>query len=148
MLRTQREGDTKVVAHAVLSILRWALTPVTRDQLADQVHDHMTLDLGYQWQRATTERRVRDALRLLLEGDSPVISAGHGYKLAARATVEERERAAQLAERAGVRMLAKARRIRAVQAAPPDPVQGELFGEIARVTVGPLLDNAGNVVAP
>ncbi len=126
MQRTQREGDTEVVAHAIVSILRWAPAPITRDQLSDQVHAHMTMALGYLWQRTTTERRVRDALRLLLDGDSPVISAGHGYRLAARATAAERERAAQLAERAGVRLLAKARKIRAAHL-PSEAVQGQLF---------------------
>ncbi len=123
--RTQRQGDTEVVAHTIVSILRWAPEPITRDELSDQVHDHMTLALGYLWQRATTERRVRDALRLLLDGDSPVISAGHGYRLAARAIAAERERAAQLAERAGVRLLAKARKIRAA-ALTGEPKQATL----------------------
>ncbi len=126
-LRTQHESDAEIVAKAIVSILRWTPAPLTRDQLAEQVHAHLTVTLGYRWQRTTTERRVRDALRLLLDGDSPVISAGHGYRLADRASAEEREKAAQLAERAGLRLLEKARRIRAARL-QGEARQGELFG--------------------
>ncbi len=130
-MRRQDEADVTWVARCIVTALGYSPKPLTREQLTDIILRHGALTIGLKWQRTTAERRVRDALRLLLEGDSPVISAGHGYKLAARATPEERERAAQLAERAGIRLLAKARRIRAVQAASPDPVQGELFEAVS-----------------
>ena len=124
----QQADETAWVAHCIVAALRWSAAPLTRDQLAERVLEHGAAALGVRWQRTTAARRVREALEALLEGDCPVISAGHGYKLAASASAEERERAAHLAERAGVRLLAKARRIRAAQAAPPDPVQLELPG--------------------
>lgn len=112
MQQPQRESDAKIAARCILSALRWSEQPLTRDELTDRVQGHTAMNLGLNWKRSTAARRVRDALALLLEGDSPVISAGHGYKLAAVASAEERERAAQLAERAGARLLAKARKIR------------------------------------
>jgi thiamine pyrophosphate-dependent acetolactate synthase large subunit-like protein len=122
---SRRESDAAWVARCIVAALRWSSTSLTRDQLTEQVLEHATGALGVFWQRTTAARRVRDALALLLEGDQPVISAGHGYVLAALATREERERAAQLAERAGVHLLAKARKIRAA-VLPHEAVQLEL----------------------
>jgi hypothetical protein len=118
-------SDVEWIADFILEILEWSVEPLTRDQLTERVLDHAFQRRGTNWKRSTAARRVRDALALLLDGDQPVISAGHGYVLAVRATREERERAAQLAERAGVRLLAKARKIRAAHL-PADAVQLEL----------------------
>ena len=125
MPKQERERDAVWVARCIVAALRWSEEPMTRDSLVEYVLTHATGALGLLWQRTTAARRVRDALELLLEGDQPVISAGHGYVLAARATAAERERAAQLAERAGVHLLAKARKIRAA-ALPHEAVQGRL----------------------
>jgi thiamine pyrophosphate-dependent acetolactate synthase large subunit-like protein len=126
MPKPERERDAEWIARCIVTALEYH-APLTRDQLTERVLEQgAAMYLGLRWQRSTAARRVRDALALLLEGDQPVISAGHGYVLAARATREERERAAQLAERAGAHLLAKARKIRAA-ALPHEAVQGELF---------------------
>lgn len=122
---SRRERDAAWVARCIVTALRWSEKPLTRDELTEHALDTSRAVFGLRWQRTTAARRVRDALALLLEGDQPVISAGHGYVLAARATREERERAAQLAERAGAHLLAKARKIRAA-ALPHEAVQGRL----------------------
>jgi thiamine pyrophosphate-dependent acetolactate synthase large subunit-like protein len=102
---------------------------LTRDELTERVLDHSFASLGLCWKRATAARRVREALEILLQGEEPVISAGHGYKLASRATPAERERAAQLAERQATRLFAKARKIRAVTL-PGEPVERRLFPRV------------------
>jgi thiamine pyrophosphate-dependent acetolactate synthase large subunit-like protein len=116
---------------AELSGLWSCTTSLTRDELTERVLDHSFSRLGLRWKRTTAARRVREALESLLQGDEPVISAGHGYKLASRATPAERERAAQLAERQAARLFAKARKIRAV-VLPGDPRDGDLFLEARR----------------
>lgn len=126
-----RGDDNAWVAQFLLAELSslWSCTSVlTRDELTERVLDHVWNSRGVLWKRTTAARRVREALEQLLQGDEPVISAGHGYKLASRATAAERERAAQLAERQATRLFAKARKIRAV-ALPGDPRDGELFPE-------------------
>jgi thiamine pyrophosphate-dependent acetolactate synthase large subunit-like protein len=121
----RRRDDAAWIAPFILSALRWSATPLTRDRLTDLVLEQASRVHALQWQRATAARRVREALEELLDGEQPVISAGRGYVLAARAALEIRERAAQLAERAGIRLLQKARKIRA--ASPPhEAVQGSL----------------------
>ncbi len=124
MQRTQREGDTEVVAHAIVSILRWAPEPIARDQLSNQVHDHITLTLGYLWQRATTERRVRDAFKELRRQGYPVVSDGKGFKLAT--TSDERHRAAEKLRKMARSIFAEADRLEAAPV-PREPVQAELF---------------------
>ena len=129
-----RSDDNAWVALFVLAELSslWSCTTsLTRDELTERVLDHSFSSLGLCWKRATAARRVREAIETLLQGEEPVISAGHGYKLASRATPAERERAAQLAERQAARLFAKARKIRAV-ALPGEPVERRLF---PRVTV-------------
>lgn len=125
----QRTDDNAWVATfllAELSSLWSCTTSLTRDELTERVLDHSFGRLGLRWKRTTAARRVREALESLLQGEEPVISAGHGYKLASRATVAERDRAAQLAERQATRLFAKARKIRAVTL-PSEPRDGELF---------------------
>jgi hypothetical protein len=122
----QRSDDNAWIALFLLSELCACPTLLTRDELTERVLDHSFSALGLYWKRATAARRVREALESLLQGEEPVISAGHGYKLASRATPAERERAAQLAERQAVRLFAKARKIRAVTL-PGEPMVGELF---------------------
>ena len=100
-MRKRDEADVAWVGRFIVSPLRWSATPLTRDQLTERVLDHAWNNFGVKWQRTTAARRVRDGLELLLDGDQPVISAGHGYKLAAEATAEEREHAAQLADVVG-----------------------------------------------
>ena len=116
---------------AELSGLWSCTTALTRDELTERVLDHSFTSLGLCWKRATAARRVREALEILLQGDEPVISAGHGFKLASRATPEERERAAQLCEKRGAKEFAKARKYRAITL-PGEPVERRLF---PRVTV-------------
>jgi hypothetical protein len=128
----QRSDDNAWVALFVLAELSglWSCTTcLTRDELTERVLDHSFSALGLCWKRATAARRVREALESLLQGEEPVISAGHGYKLASRATPAERERAAELAERQAARLFAKARRIRAV-ALPGEPVERRLFPRV------------------
>jgi hypothetical protein len=130
----KKSDENAWVALFVLAELSslWSCTGVlTRDELTERVLDHSFEKLGLRWKRSTAARRVREALESLLQGEEPVISAGHGYKLASRATPAERERAAQLAERQATRLFAKARKIRAV-ALPGEPVERRLF---PRVTV-------------
>ena len=124
MRSSERESDSEWVASFILMGLRLTEEALTRDVLTSWVLDYASKN-GISWRPQTAARRVRDALALFLDGDQPVISAGHGYVLAARATREERERAAQLAERAGVRLMAKARKIRAAHL-PSEAVQLEL----------------------
>ena len=124
-LRTQREGDTEVVAHLILTILRWALAPVTRDQLTDQVRDHMTLSLGYQWQRTTTERRVREAFKVLRRQGYPILSDGTGFKLAT--TDEQRHQAAEKMRKMARSLFVEADRLEAAPL-PADPVQRSFEG--------------------
>jgi thiamine pyrophosphate-dependent acetolactate synthase large subunit-like protein len=120
-----RHDDTAWIAPFIVTTLRWSATPLTRDRLTDQVLEQAAHAHALHWQRTTAARRVREALEALLDGEQPVISAGRGYVLAAHAALEIRERAAQLAERAGIRLLQKARKIRA--ASPPhEAVQGSL----------------------
>ena len=129
-----RGDDNAWVALFLLAELSglWSCTTVlTRDELTERVLSHAWNNLGVLWKRTTAARRVREALETLLQGEEPVISAGHGYKLASRATPTERERAAQLAERQATRLFAKARKIRAV-ALPGEPVERRLF---PRVTI-------------
>jgi len=114
---------------AELSGLWSCTTSLTRDELTERVLDHSFVSLGLRWKRTTAARRVREALETLLQGEEPVISAGHGYKLASRATAAERERAAQLAERQAARLFAKARKIRAVTL-PGEPVERRLFPRV------------------
>jgi len=129
-MRKRDEADVAWVGRFIVSTLRWSATPLTRDQLTERVLDHAWNNFGVKWQRTTAARRVRDGLELLLDGDQPVISAGHGYKLAAEATAEEREHAAQLAEHAGVQLIEKARKIRAAKL-PAEPEQLDLFRRTA-----------------
>lgn len=117
--------DVAWVAESILTRLRWARGPVPRDELTASVMGVAIMVRGRCWNAATAARRVREALEALLEGDSPVISAGGGFKLASRATAAERDRAAHLAERQAVRLLTKARRIRAV-VLPGEPVNRDL----------------------
>jgi len=127
-----RSDDNAWVALFVLAELSslWSCTTsLTRDELTERVLDHSFSRLGLRWKRTTAARRVREALEQLLQGEEPVISAGHGYKLASRATPAERERAAQLAERQATRLFAKARKIRAV-ALPGEPVERRLFPRV------------------
>ncbi len=112
MPKPERERDAAWVARCIVAALQWSERPLTRDELTEHVLTHAAGTLGLLWKRTTAARRVRDALELLLDGNQPVISAGRWFQLAARATAEERERAAQLAERAGAHLLAKARKIR------------------------------------
>ena len=128
----QRSDDNAWVALFVLAELSslWSCTTVlTRDELTERVLDHSFERLGLRWKRATAARRVREALEQLLQGEEPVISAGHGYKLASRATSAERERSAQLAERQAARLFAKARKIRAV-VLPGEPTERRLFPRV------------------
>ena len=127
-----RGDDNAWVALFVLAELSglWSCTTsLTRDELTERVLSHAWNNLGVLWKRTTAARRVREALEQLLQGEEPVISAGHGYKLASRATPAERERAAQLAERQATRLFAKARKIRAV-ALPGEPVERRLFPRV------------------
>jgi len=128
----QRSEDNAWVALFVLAELSslWSCaTVLTRDEITERVLSHAWNNLGVLWKRTTAARRVREALEQLLQGEEPVISAGHGYKLANRATPAERERAAQLAERAATRLFAKARKIRAV-ALPGEPIERRLFPRV------------------
>jgi len=120
-----RSDDNAWVALFLLAELCNAPAALTRDELTERVLDHSFGRMGLRWKRATAARRVREALGSLLQGDEPVISAGHGYKLASRATPGERERAAQLAERQATRLFAKARKIRSVTL-PGEPTLGSL----------------------
>jgi hypothetical protein len=125
----QRSDDNAWVAQFILAELSslWSCTTVlTRDELVERVLGHAWNHLGVLWKRTTAMRRVCEALEQLLDGEEPVISAGHGFKLASRATPEEREHAAQLCEKRGAREFAKARKYRAI-ALPGDPRDGELF---------------------
>jgi hypothetical protein len=114
------------VRECILAALGASVEPLTRDRLTERVLDSSFERHGLRWKRTTAARRVRDALAELLDSDHPVISAGHGYMLATRATQADRERAAVLAERQAVRLLTKARRIRAVTL-PGDSVLADLF---------------------
>jgi hypothetical protein len=125
-MRPQRD-DVAWVARFIQTTLRWSPRALTRDELSARVLEQQHLaGVGVPWSPATADRRTREAIERLLDGDNPPISAGHGYKLAALATQQERERAAELAERQATRLFAKARKIRAVTL-PGDPAMGELF---------------------
>jgi len=127
---TQPHEDVVWVARFIRTTLRWSIKPVTRDKLTVMILEQQHLaGVGRPWCSSTAGRRVRDAIRLLLEGDSPVISVGGGFKLAARATAAERERAAVICERRGEKEFVKARKIRAV-ALPGEPVERRLFPRI------------------
>jgi hypothetical protein len=123
-----RREDCAWIAPFIKSHLRFAEKPVPRDELVEKVRDHAWNALGIGWKPQTAARRVREALEALLDSDTPVISAGGGFKFASRATAAERERAARLREQVAQKEWAAARKIRAVTL-PGDPVMGELFPE-------------------
>lgn len=126
MRREVRESDAELVARILEDVFQRATEEVLHDDLTALVLAKVNGELGRSWKYETADRRVRDALTLMLEGDRPVISAGHGFKLATRATEAERERACDLIQRQIEKLSHKQRRIRAVTLAG-DSVLGELF---------------------
>jgi thiamine pyrophosphate-dependent acetolactate synthase large subunit-like protein len=125
-MRSQRDDSRAWVRECILASLGCTAAAVPRDVLTERVLDYGCERLGLRWKRSTAGRRVRDALEELRDSDHPVLSAGHGFKLAVRATPQERERAAVLCEKRGAKEFANARKYRAITL-PGDPVVSELF---------------------
>ena len=118
-------AEPEIVAWLVQR-LRFALEPVTRDTLTDELLAYVTGTYGLHWQTTTAARRLREAINRATEDGWPIVSVHGGFQLAR--TRADRHQAAERLRKTARRLFVRAEKLDGA-AVSGDMLQGELFGE-------------------